>query len=337
MSELSSELLSGSIVTTRIRLARNLANAPFKLTDERAARGVIKAVERALAGVENLKLLYIKDLSSMSLEAMKERHAISLNLMENRESGAVLINEDESVSVMVNEEDVIREQCIMKGLRLAEAYRRLERVDDVLSKNLDLAYDEKYGYLTACPTNLGTGMRASVMMFLPALTESGKIKKVKAEIESRGLTVRGLYGEGSRAEGYNYQISNERTLGVSEEDILRGVEETVLDICAAERSEMERLYGKSELFAMDKAKKAFGILTNAVLLSYDEFLSYIADVKLGAMLGVIGISDLETIDDLIVSVRPANLCERHGKKLSATDRDLFRAEVTAKTLLKLID
>ena len=337
MTELSSELLSGSIVTTRIRLARNLAEAPFKITDERAARGVIKAVERALAGVEDLKLLYVKNLSSIALEAMKERHAISLNLMDNAESGAVLINEDESVSVMVNEEDVIREQCIMKGLRLTEAYRRLESVDDVLSKNLDIAYDDKFGYLTACPTNLGTGMRASVMMFLPALTESGKIKKVKAEIESRGLTMRGLYGEGSRAEGYNYQISNERTLGVSEEEILREVEETVLEICKAERSEMEQLYGKRELIAMDKAKKAFGVLTNAVLLSYDEFLSYAADVKLGAMLGVIGISDVEAIDDLIVSVRPANLCEQHGKKLSATDRDLFRAEITAKTLLKLID
>ncbi len=337
MTELSSELLSGSIVTTRIRLARNLAEAPFKITDERAARGVIKAVERALAGVEDLKLLYVKNLSSIALEAMKERHAISLNLMDNAESGAVLINEDESVSVMVNEEDVIREQCIMKGLRLTEAYRRLEAVDDVLSKNLDIAYDDKFGYLTACPTNLGTGMRASVMMFLPALTESGKIKKVKAEIESRGLTMRGLYGEGSRAEGYNYQISNERTLGISEEEILREVEETVLEICKAERSEMERLYGKHELYAMDKAKKAFGVLTNAVLLSYDEFLSYAADVKLGAMLGVIGISDVEAIDDLIVSVRPANLCEQHGKKLSATDRDLFRAEITAKTLLKLID
>lgn len=337
MTELSSELLSGSIVTTRIRLARNLAEAPFKITDERAARGVIKAVERALAGVEDLKLLYVKNLSSIALEAMKERHAISLNLMDNAESGAVLINEDESVSVMVNEEDVIREQCIMKGLRLTEAYRRLEAVDDVLSKNLDIAYDDKFGYLTACPTNLGTGMRASVMMFLPALTESGKIKKVKAEIENRGLTMRGLYGEGSRAEGYNYQISNERTLGISEEEILREVEETVLEICKAERSEMERLYGKHELYAMDKAKKAFGVLTNAVLLSYDEFLSYAADVKLGAMLGVIGISDVEAIDDLIVSVRPANLCEQHGKKLSATDRDLFRAEITAKTLLKLID
>ncbi len=337
MTETSSELLSGSIVTTRIRLARNLENAPFKITDERAAHGVVKAVERALAGVEGLRLVYVKKLSSTSLEAMKERHAISLNLMKNEESGALLINEDESVSIMVNEEDVIREQCIMKGLRLTEAYRRLEAVDDVLSKNLDVAYDEKFGYLTACPTNLGTGMRASVMVFLPALTESGRIKRVRADIEDRGLTMRGLYGEGSRAEGYNYQISNERTLGVSEEDILREVEETVLEICKAERSEMERLYGKNELVAMDKARRAFGILTNAVLLSYDEFLSYAADVKLGAMLGVIGISDLEAIDDLIVCVRPANLRERHGKKLSAQDMELFRAEMTAKTLLKLID
>jgi protein arginine kinase len=272
----------------------------------------------------------------MKLEAMKERHLISQNLIDNRKCGAVLINQDESLSIMINEEDVIREQCFMKGLSLQEAYKKLSNVDDELIKNLDLAFDKKFGYLTACPTNLGTGLRASVMMFLPALTESGKIGAMFKEVERLGLTVRGLYGEGSEAEGYIYQISNEVTLGVTEYDIISEVENTVIEICRAERDQMELLYGgRNELKTMDKTRKAYGVLTNAVLLSYGEFLSHVAQVKLGAMLGMININELDKIDELIISTRPANICEQYGRRLSAVDRDLFRAEIVGKKLQKL--
>lgn len=335
MSVLLPELLSGTIVTTRVRLARNFKGYPFRINDPIKAKEIVRKVNRALVRSDTFKLFFMSNLSDMKLEAMKERHLISTNLIENRECGAVLINEDESISVMINEEDIIREQCFMKGFRLIEAYKRIDRIDDELAKNLDIAFDSKLGYLTACPTNLGTGLRASVMLFLPALTESGKINALIHEISELGLTVRGVYGEGSAAEGYMYQISNEVTLGVSEYDILSEVQSTVEQICKAERAEMERLYGRNELKTMDKARKAFGLLTNAVLLSYGEFLQNIAQVKLGAMLGMIGIADLEKIDDLIVNVRPANLCEQYGKRLSATDRDLFRAEVVGRQLLKL--
>ena len=174
------------------------------------------------------------------------------------------------------------------------------------------------------------------MMFLPALTVSGKIGELIKTVENLGLTVRGLYGEGSSAEGYVYQISNEITLGVSEYDVINEVRRAVERICEAEREISERVFGgKNELKTMDKARKAFGVLTNAVMLSYNEFLSLIAEVKLGAMLGMVNIADIAKIDDLIISVRPANLCEEYGKRLSATDRDLFRAEVVGKTLSKL--
>ncbi|MBQ6921958.1 MAG: ATP--guanido phosphotransferase, partial [Clostridia bacterium] len=290
-----------------------------------------------LVKADTFNLYYIKNLDELTLESMKERHLISKNLIENVENGAVLINPDESLSIMINEEDVLREQCFMKGLRLSEAYKRIDLIDDEISKNLNVAFDREFGYLTACPTNLGTGMRASVLLFLPALTESGKISDLIEEAEELGLTVRGLYGEGSRAEGAMYQISNEVTLGISEYDIIKSVEESVLSICRAERELEEKLYVKKELITMDKAKKSFGVLTNAVLLSYNEFLSRIADVKLGAILGMINISDITAIDDLIVSVRPANLCMQYGKPLSEIDRDLFRAEVVGKKLLKLTD
>ena len=335
MATLNPDIFKGNIVMSRVRLARNLKNYPFKVENPALAKDLVKKVYRALVKSDTFNLYFMSNMSDVKLEAMKERHLISQNLIDNRSCGAALINQDESVSVMVNEEDIIREQCFMKGLRLNEAYKRLDKIDDDLEKNLELAFDSKLGYLTACPTNLGTGLRASVMLFLPALTVSGKISALIKEANKLGLTVRGLYGEGSEAEGYMYQISNEVTLGVSEYDIIREVQNTVEDICRAEREEMERIFVKNELKTMDRARKAFGILTNAIFLSYGEFLSHVAEVKLGAMLGYINIENVDEIDDLIIKARPANICEQYGKRLSTTDRDLFRAELVGKKLIKL--
>lgn len=335
------ELLVGSIITSRVRLARNLKDYPFKVTEEAKAKDIIAKVNRALVKCDTFNLYYMSNLSSISLEAMKERHLISQALIDNKRCGACLVNGDQTISVMINEEDVIREQCFVKGLGLTEAYKKLTILDDELAKNLSIAYDEQWGYLTACPTNVGTGLRASVMMFLPALTESGKIGALISEVAELGLTVRGVYGEGSDAEGYMYQISNEVTLGVGEYEILSLVEKTATQICKAERDEMEKRYAKKELKTMDLARKSYGILTNAVMLGYSEFLKLIADVKLGAMLGLIGFkdnsNDIEVIDQLIVNVRPANLCERFGKKLNQLDRDILRAEVVSAQLKKLKD
>lgn len=337
MSVIIPDLFVGSIVTSRVRLARNLRGIPFSVKEPKLAREIVTKVNRALVKCDTFNLYFLSNINSLTLEAMKERHLISQNLIDNKVVSAALINKDESISVMVHEEDVIREQCFMKGLRLSEAYGKLSHIDDELSKNLDIAFDKEFGYLTACPTNLGTGLRASVMMFLPALTESGKIGALIEEVSELGLTVRGVYGEGSNAEGYMYQISNEVTLGVSEYDILSEVQKTVEQICKAERDELERLYVKKELATMDKTHKAYGILTNAVLLSYSEFLTHFAQVKLGAMLGLIGINDIDKLDDLLFAVRPANLCEQYGKKLSSIDRDLYRAEFVSRKLKKLLD
>lgn len=337
MSSISPEFYSGNIIMSRVRLARNLSGYPFKINNPNQAHDIVKKVNRALVRADTFNLYFMSNMTAIKLEAMKERHLISQNLIENRDCGAVLINQDESVSVMICEEDIIREQCFMKGLRLTEAYKRLDRIDDELDKNLLLSYSNEFGYLTACPTNLGTGLRASVMLFLPALTESGKIGALIKEVKKLGLTVRGLYGEGSESEGFMYQISNEVTLGVSEYEIIREVENTVLDICRAERDEMEKLYAQNELKTMDKAKKSFGVLTNAVFLSYSEFLSHIARVKLGAMMGLINLSSIESLDDLIIKARPANICEQYGKRLSVSDRDLYRAEMVGKKLIKLKD
>ena len=337
IEELNSQVYNGNIMMSRVRLARNLSGYPFKITDERLAHEIIKKVNRALVRTDTFNLHYVANKTELELEAMKERHLISQNLIDNRMGGAVLINRDESVSVMINEEDVLREQCFMKGLRIAEAYKVLSNIDDDLEKNLNIAFDDDLGYLTSCPTNLGTGLRASVMMFLPALTESGKIGALIKEVKKLGLTVRGLYGEGSDSQGFMYQISNEVTLGVSEQEIIREVQYAVLDICRAERDEAEKLYVKNQLKTMDKAKKSFGVLTNAVFLSYTEFLTHIARVKIGAITGLINITDISALDDLIIKARPANVCELYGKPLSANDRDMYRAEFIGNKLMKLKD
>ena len=333
--EINPNLLEGTVVKTRIRLARNLKGYPFRINDLSVAKDIVKKVNRALVKCDTFNLYFASNLSDLTLEEMKEKHLISNALIENRQFGAALINESQNISIMIHEEDVIREQCFINGLALQQAYKKLEVIDEALSKNLNLAYSEDFGYLTACPTNLGTGMRASVMLFLPALTESGKIPALEDELSQLGLTLRGLYGEGTKAEGYNYQVSNEVTLGVSEYEILRSVEDAVIRICKAEREEENRLYVKRQIRTMDRARKSFGVLTNAVLLTYEEFLSHVAEVKLGAMLGMIDIKDIEQIDQLIVDVRPAVLCGFYGKKLSATDRDLVRAEIVGKKLLKI--
>lgn len=332
---INTDLFRGNIVTSRVRLARNFADFPFKIKDANDAKEIAKQVSRTLVKTDDFSLLFMSDLSDIKKEAMKERHLISNNLIKNFDCGAVLVNADESVSIMINEEDVIREQCFLRGLRLKDAYDKLAVIDGVLFDNFDVAYDDNFGYLTACPTNVGTGLRASAMLFLPALTESGKLKSAMKGFARKGLTVRGAYGEGSSAEGCFYQISNEITLGLSEEEILSLVEDTIICVCEAEREESEKIFAKHELKTMDMAKKSFGILTNAVLLSYGEFLTEIARVKLGATMGYIDIQDVEKLDDLIMSVRPANLCEKFGRMLTSTERDLYRAETVSKTLIKL--
>ena len=337
MGILSPDSYRGNVVTSRIRLARNVEGYPFKIRNEKLAHEIVKKVNRALVKCDTFNLYYMANLKGLELEAMKERNVISPNLIANRQCGAALVNQDESVSVMLCEEDVIREQCFEKGFHLTDAYKRLDRIDDELSKNLDVAFDKNFGYLTACPTNVGTGMRASVMMFLPALTESGKLGELIDEVEKLGLTVRGVYGEGSDAEGYMYQISNQITLGYSEYDIINAVETTVVSICEAERAESEVLYkGSQELRTADRAMKAYGILSNAVLLSYDEFLKHISSIKIGVMAGQIETESIESIDDLIFRVRPANLCYEYGKALSATDRALYRAKVVGQKIKKLV-
>lgn len=338
--------LSKTVVSTRIRLARNIEGYPFPshLKDEKQAKEIIRLVSSALSrfayrelnAQDEFKLRYMDVISEEEALSLKENHLISPNLIKNRRYSAVLINNDESVSIMINEEDHLREQCIVKGFDLRLAYDTMSEIDSRIAGSMKFAFDEQFGFLTACPTNLGTGLRASVMFFLPALTINGLMPKVLRSISRLGLTVRGVYGEGSDFEGYMYQISNEVTLGVTEEEILAQVEEVVNKV--AELEESERLAikkGASALETEDECRRAYGILTNCAKLTTGELIKYAANVKLGACLGYIDIDDVSLIDELVVKMRPSNITAAAQRALTATERDVYRAGYTSDYLKKI--
>lgn len=326
------------VVSTRVRLARNLEGYPFPshLKDEKQAKEIIRLVAAALSRLEEFRLYHMDSISKEKALSLKENHLISPNLITNKHISAALINHEESVSVMINEEDHLREQCIVKGLDLRLAYETMSEIDASISRSMKFAYDEQFGYLTACPTNLGTGMRASVMMFLPAITLCGKMPEVIRLLYPKGLTVRGIYGEGSEAEGYMYQISNEITLGVTEEEILARVEKFVGKISELERVERNALAkGANCLELRDECMRSYGILTNCAKLSTDELIRLTANVKLGACLGFSKLDDVSLIDDLVVKMRPSNINSAAERELTPIERDVYRAQYTAKYLKKI--
>lgn len=329
--------LSKTVVSTRVRLARNLEGYPFPyhLKDEKQAKEIIRLVTSALSRLDEFKLYYMDGISDAEALSLKENHLISPNLIKTRKYSAALINREENVSVMINEEDHLREQCIVKGYDLQLAYDTMSEIDNCIAKSMKFAYDEQLGFLTACPTNLGTGLRASVMLFLPALSINGLMPKVIKSISRLGLTVRGNYGEGSQAEGYLYQISNEVTLGVTEEYILSQVEEVVEKVCALEDAQRQNLKnGASALDIQDDCLRSYGVLTNCAKLTTEELIRYSSSVKLGACLGYINLDDVASIDELCVKMRPSNINAAAERGLTAVERDVYRAQFTAKYLKK---
>ena len=325
---------SDIVVSSRIRLARNLAKVPFpnKLTAQAASEHVAVPINKILSDVSYLTVSHIRDMPTIDQQILHERRLISRDLMENALNGSVAINNDESIAIMVNEEDHIREQCILPGLFLLECFEELEKIDDQLIKELDIAFDARLGFLTASPTNLGTGMRASVMLFLPALTITGKINDIILNINKQNITVRGGSGEGSNAEGYTYQISNTVTLGASEFDIIRNVTSAVKNIAELETNARVSLYRERATELTDQALRAWGVLTNCFTITMNEFLQCLAKVKLGVSLGIINLKNKELLNELDVRCRRASLLKDNGRELKDDEVDIFRADYLMRTL-----
>ncbi len=331
------ELLQTVAVSTRIRLARNFAEYPFphRLKDKEAVETIIHTVSEALNRADDFKLYRMDAVPMDEAERFMENYLISPALIERRDISAVLINSDENLSIMINEEDHLREQCSCKGYDLSGCYEILAGLDDRLSKSIAFAYDEQLGYLTACPTNLGTGMRASVMLFLPGLIENGLLPAVGEQMERLGFTLRGVNGEGSASLGALCQLSNEVTLGMSENEILHEVNNVVLKIVQLEGEERRNLFLTDGPQVRDRALRAYGVLRNCALLEYEEFMTLLADVKLGVTLGILE-ADLSQLDDLAVAMRNANLKARIKMPLTELELASCRAKYAESAAEKLI-
>lgn len=329
---------SDIIVSSRIRLARNISDVPFPhLLSDEAAEAIINDAYEILKSDPNMgadiELYKMADLSDEQKILLSELHLISPDLASAAD-GAVVVNQDETVSIMINEEDHLRMQVMMPGLQLDEAFQEIDKIDDLLESKLDFAFDEKIGYLTACPTNVGTGMRASVMMHLPVLTMMNQMGQIFAKIAQVGLVVRGIYGEGSQANGNLYQISNQITLGKSEADIIQNVTGVARQILMSERKIRKSLSGEARIRLEDKILRSYGILTNAKIISSGEALSYISDVKLGVDLGIIEDVDPVILNSLFITTGPAYIQGVSNNEMSPIERDLYRANFILQKIKK---
>jgi len=324
---------SDIIISSRIRLARNLDDVPFPtvMNDEQAERA-IKEVSRAIleshsSVAEHFKLIRIKDIQELDREVLVEEYLSSPDLARNEKNGALLINDDNTVSIMINEEDHVRIQCFAPGLQLTDAWKLADKIDDLLEENLSYAFDEQLGYLTTCPTNVGTGMRASLMMHLPALAMTNNIRDVLHTVSRVGLTVRGIYGEGSEVKGDIYQISNQVSLGQTEDDIISNLIAVTKQIIEKERKARQALMENNKLQLEDRVYRSFGVFTNARMLDTQEALELISNLRLGVALGILKNIDLKLLNQLLFMVQPAHVQKHKGKELQPLERDVSRAEL----------
>ena len=327
------------VTSSRIRLARNLSAYPFpqKLTNK-LAKEVVYLVEQALAELDNFQKNDIATLSEEESTLLQEQHLISPALIRRKGISSAFISPDKTISVMVNEEDHLRQQCIHKGFDLYKAYETISGIDEGLGATLGFAYDDKLGYLTACPSNLGTGMRASVMMFLPGLAWSKELEEFIPKLKAGGLTVRGVFGEGTVAEGYNYQVSNERTLGVSEEEILEQMVRMTMKLCDLELRARERMLQENKQQLKDVCMRAYGTLTNCVLLPQKELTAEMVKIKLGVALGFFRARDMRDLNNFMADMRPASFrLENNLHDANETECNLARADIVRQMLPELVE
>ncbi|CDI50849.1 protein arginine kinase [Clostridium tetani] len=325
---------SDIVLSSRIRLARNLSNFayPHKISIEEG-RKIVETIEKVLQNEESKYKVYrLWEMDPLDRVTYLEKYLISSKLILNNEKGAFIKNEDETVSLMINEEDHIRLQCITNGFNLEEAYKCAEDLDDLIEENLDYAFHENLGYMTACPTNLGTGLRASVMIHLPALTMNREINKIFSGLTQIGMTIRGIYGEGSKAVGNLFQVSNQLTLGLNEEEIINNLKAVVYQIINQEKLAREKMMKMHKYRIEDKVYRALGILNSAVLLDSEECLKLLSYVRLGVEMDIIKDVSKKVLNELTISIQSAMIQGIFNSKLTEEARQLKRAELVKKKL-----
>ncbi len=325
------------VISTRVRLARNLDGIPFtNCAKEPEINKVISEVKNAVKNnpyLTNASMLDLSQVNNLVKQFLVERHLISRELAENKK-GIVFVGDKELINIMVNEEDHLRIQTFSSGLEPQRTWQMINQVDDELSKSLKYAYSSNWGYLTACPTNVGTGMRTSVMIHLPALDITKQIRKILHAISQVGLAIRGLYGEGTEALGDFFQISNQITLGRSEEEITENIEKITNQIIGHEQKAREVLIKENRIQLEDQILRAYATLAYARVISSKEALELLSLVRLGAGIGLIKEVSLKVINELLVLSQPANVQLLAGEVLSNPARDVRRAIIIQQKLFR---
>jgi protein arginine kinase len=337
-SWLSGEGKSAEIVlSSRVRLARNITTFPFPpVADTDTREKVLAYVKTAIDKTEKLKhgcFCNSGELSTLDMSFLMERHLISPEFSKAQSARGIFIDRDESVSIMVNEEDHLRIQAIKSGLDIKSSWEAADIADDELAHSLEFDYDSSFGYLTSCPTNVGTGMRASVLVHLPGLVLTREIEKVISRISRVGLTVRGFYGEGTDVLGNLFQISNQRTLGRSEEDIIGDLERVTQQIIEYEHNARTTLYNDAREHIEDKIWRSYGILTHARVLTSSEVMNLLSAIRLGIGMKTLNDIPLGLINELLLLSQPAHLQKMYAREMTTNERDAVRAELV-RTKLK---
>lgn len=329
----------GAVLTSRIRLARNLRRHPFpgwaKRDQRAAALDLMRPAVESLPAMKGAFSHELGDLTSVQKQVLVERHLISREHAARGDGSAAVIERRQTFSLMLNEEDHLRMQAIRPGLQLTAAFNALSELDTELEESLEFAFDPTLGYLTTCPTNIGTGLRASAMLHLPGLVLSDQIGQVLQAVNKIGLAVRGLYGEGTESLGNLYQISNQSTLGESEETIIRRLERVISQVSNHEQNAREKLLEDDPEMVSDKIGRAYGVLRYAHIIDSKEALNHLSLLRLGGTLGFFPPETVMLCDTLLMDIQPAHLQLHSGRKLSPEERDAIRAEIVRSRLQSL--
>jgi protein arginine kinase len=328
---------SDIVMSTRIRLARNVVQFPFPTRIEESKKTELERYLRERIGAANLGVGYqnLNEATDLDRQCLVERHLISRDHASSKGERGVAVEREGTLSIMVNEEDHLRMQVLRSGLQLDAAWSQIEDTDRALETKLDYAFSTELGYLTSCPTNVGTGMRVSVMLHLPALVMTKFIEKVFHAGSNVNLAVRGFYGEGTQSLGDFYQISNQVTLGVSEAKILSDMAERVPQIIRYERNMREKLINENRIGLEDRVWRALGLLQRARLINSEETMSYLSAVRMGVNLGLVDSIPISTVNELFILTQPAHLQKLNGCELEIPERDEIRAAFVRERLASL--
>ncbi|HLX70436.1 MAG TPA: protein arginine kinase [Verrucomicrobiae bacterium] len=324
------------VMSSRVRLARNLKDAAFPGWAKKPERvKVLDSIRPAVESLPEMKDAFAEsmdNLSTLDKQILVERHLISREHAAKSSGSGLVLNRDETLCVMINEEDHMRMQALRPGLQIRNAWNAINQVDSELEKKLDYAFNPDLGYLTACPTNLGTGIRVSAMLHLPGLVLAEQINPIIQSVNKLGLAVRGLYGEGTEALGNVFQVSNQMTLGESESGIVERLEKVLGQIIEHEENARATLLEKKAKMVYNHIGRAYGILANAHSISSKETMNLLSLMRLGVDMGVFPGVDRSLVDELFILTQPAHLQKQHSEKLSAEERDLLRADMVRERL-----